>query len=530
MLEKISKLNSYQMSDINKVKNDLWEAANKLRADSNLKTNEFSVPVLGLIFLRYADFKFALSESEFKVEFAKLSERRKATITPKDWFHDKGALYLAEKSRFSYLANLPESEEIGKAVNEAMNLIEQDNPSLKDILPKNFLRLEKPLLFALLKVFSKMKIEDIKGDAFGKIYEYFLGKFAGAEGQRGGEFFTPTSLVRLIVEVLKPIKGRIFDPACGSGGMFVQSAELSNYQNQANKISIYGQEKTEETVKLCKMNLAVHGLEGDIKQGNSFYEDIHNSFGKFDFILANPPFNVSGLDKERIKGDKRYLFGIPKVDNANYLWIQDFYSSLNENGRAGFVMANSASDARQSEQDIREKLIKEGVVDVMISVGSNFFHNVTLPCTLWFFDKGKIKNNRKNKILFLDVREIYTQIDRAHREFSESQIEYIANIVKLYRGDEPTFEFYNKKQFLEQFPNLKYRDIAGLCKIANLQEIEKQSFSLNAGRYVGTKDNEKEDFIFEEKLKELNEELLKLNLESRNLEEKIDFNVKQLLK
>ena len=519
------------MNDINKVKNDLWEAANKLRAESDLKTNEFSVPVLGLIFLRYADFKFSEAQEKFNIELTNLSMRRRASLDAKNWFHDKGVLYLEEKSRFSYLSSLPESEDIGKAINEAMSTIEQDNPSLKDVLPKNFLRIEKHLLFALIKVFSKMKIGDIEGDAFGKIYEYFLGKFAGAEGQRGGEFFTPTSIVRLIVEVLKPIKGKLFDPACGSGGMFVQSAEFikRRHQNPNDKISINGQEKTEETVKLCKMNLAVHGLEGDIKQGNTFYEDEHKSVGRFDFVMANPPFNVSGLDKERIKGNKRYPFGIPKVDNANYLWIQDFYSSLNETGRAGFVMANSASDARQSEQDIREKLVREGVVDVMISVGSNFFHNVTLPCTLWFLDKGKAKLDRRNQTLFLDVREIYHQIDRAHREFTEAQIEFVANIVKLYRGDEPSFEFCDKEQFLKQFPDLKYQDIAGLCKIASIEEIEKQSWSLNAGRYVGTADAAVEDYVFEEKLAELNDELLKLNKESKELEEKIAANINQLL-
>jgi type I restriction enzyme M protein len=260
------------MSDINKVKNDLWEAANKLRAESNLKTGEFSVPVLGLIFLRYADFRFNEAEKQFDIELENLSDRRKSSMNARNWYHDKGVLFLEEKSRFSYLSKLSESEDIGKAINEAMSLIEQDNPSLKDILPKNFLRIEKHLLFALLKVFSKMKIGDIKGDAFGKIYEYFLGKFAGAEGQRGGEFFTPTSIVRLIVEILKPIQGKLFDPACGSGGMFVQSAEFikRRHENPNEKISISGQEKTEETVKLCKMNLAVHGLEGEIKQGNTF--------------------------------------------------------------------------------------------------------------------------------------------------------------------------------------------------------------------------------------------------------------------
>ncbi|MBP7710204.1 MAG: N-6 DNA methylase [Rickettsiales bacterium] len=520
------------MSDINKVKNDLWEAANKLRAESNLKTAEFSVPVLGLIFLRYADFKFSEAKQKFDTELKNLSERRRASFSELSWFHDKGILYLKEEARFSYLLNLPESEDLGKKLQDAMSSIEQDNLSLKDVLPKNFGRIEKKLLFALMKIFSKMKIEDVEGDAFGKIYEYFLGKFASSEGQRGGEFFTPTSIVRLIVEVLKPINGSLFDPACGSGGMFVQSAEFIKRRHEIpnDKISIHGQEKTEETVKLCKMNLAVHGLEGDIKLGNTFYDDEHKSVGKFDFVMANPPFNVSGIDKERIKGDKRYCLGIPKVDNANYLWIQDFYTSLNDNGRAGFVMANSASDARQSEQDIRAKIVQAGAVDVMISVGSNFFHNVTLPCTLWFFDKGKIKTERKNKTLFLDVREIYNQIDRAHREFTESQIEHVANIVKLYRDDEPTFEFCDKKAFEAQFPKLKYRDIAGLCKVATIEEIEAQNYSLNAGRYVGTTEAIAQDYVFEERLKELNDELVKLNSESRDLETKITHNINQLLK
>ena len=520
------------MSDINKVKNDLWNVANKLRAESNLKTGEFSVPVLGLIFLRYADSKFTQAKKTLDRELKDLSERRRATFDERNWFHDKGVLYLKQEARFSHLLHLSEGEDLSKHLQDAMSSIELENPSLKDVLPKNFNRIEKKLLFALMKNFNKMKIEDLEGDAFGIIYEYFLGKFAGAEGQRGGEFFTPTSIVRLIVEVLKPIKGSLFDPACGSGGMFVQSAEFikRRHEKPNEKISIYGQEKTEETVKLCKMNLAVHGLEGDIRLGNTFYEDEHKSAGKFDFVMANPPFNVSGIDKERIKGDKRYPLGIPKVDNANYLWIQDFYASLNENGRAGFVMANSASDARQSEQDIRAKMIKEGVVDVMISVGGNFFHNVTLPCTLWFFDKGKAKTDRKDKTLFLDVREIYNQIDRAHREFTEADVELIANIVKLYRGDEPSFDYCDKKEFEAKFPKLKYQDIAGLCNIATTEEIEAQNWSLNAGRYVGTTDAKADDYIFEERLAELNNELLTLNTEAKDLEAKVAHNVKQLLR
>jgi len=520
------------MNDINEIKKNLWDAANKLRAESNLKTNEFSMPVLGLIFLRYADFKFKESQKKFEKDTIKKSSRVKTALGEDNKYKADGVLFLPEESQFSYLVHLPEGDDVGKAVNHAMSLIEQENPSLKGILPKNYTRIEKELLVALLKKFSKMRIENVQGDAFGKIYEYFLGKFAGAEGQRGGEFFTPTSIVQLIVEVLKPIEGKIFDPACGSGGMFVQSAEFIKRNDKLpnESISIHGQEKTAETIKLCKMNLAVHGLEGEIKQGNTFYEDTHDSVGKFDFVMANPPFNVSGVDKERIKGDKRYPLGMPRVDNANYLWIQDFYSSLKPNGRAGFVMPNSASDARQSEQDIREKLVKKGVVDVMISVGSNFFHNVTLPCTLWFFDKSKIKTDREDKILFLDVREIYNQIDRAHREFTQDHIEYIANIVKLYRGDKPTFNFCSKDEFEEQFPELEYKDIKGLCYVAGIDEVEKQSWSLNSGRYVGVADGEDEDYIFEERLEELNNELNSLNKDAKVLEGKIFNNVNQLLK
>ena len=248
----------------------------------------------------------------------------------------------------------------------------------------------------------------MKGDAFGKIYEYFLGKFAMSEGQKGGEFFTPTSIVKLIVEIIEPFHGQILDPASGSGGMFVQSAAfVEHHKKSVNEISVYGQEKVAETIRLCKMNLAVHGLSGDIRQAVTYYEDIHKSVGKFDFVMANPPFNVDKVDKERIKDDPRYPFGLPKADNANYLWIQIFYSTLNAKGRAGFVMANSAGDARGSELEIRQKLLKAGAVDVMVSIGPNFFYTVTLPCTLWFLDRGKSKTNRKDKVLFIDARHIF---------------------------------------------------------------------------------------------------------------------------
>ena len=375
---------------------------------------------------------------------------------------------------------------------------------------------------ALLKNFSAISV-DAEGDTFGKIYEYFLGNFARAEGQKGGEFFTPTALVKLIVEIIEPYHGRIFDPACGSGGMFVQSADFikAHQNNPSVEISVYGHERVDETRQLCLMNLAVHGLSGDVRSGNSYYEDPHESVGKFDFVMANPPFNVDKVDKERIKDDPRFPFGMPRADNANYLWIELFYSSLGAKGRAGFVMANSAADARQSEMEIRKKLLQAHAVDVMVAIGPNFFYTVTLPCTLWLFDRGKSKTDRKETVLFIDARHIFRQVDRAHREFSPPQLEFLANIVRLYRGQqaeflavddgEPTATPAQMTDLTATFPKGKYADVAGLCKVATLAEIEAQGWSLNPGRYVGVADKAADDFVFAERLEELNEELEVLN-------------------
>ena len=517
----------------------LWEAADELRANSKLKPSEYSVPVLGLIFLLYADYKFALVEQEL----AGRSSRRRTV--GKENYQAKGALFLPDEARFDYLLNLPEAADIGGAINAAMKAIADENEELGGALPRDYNRLEKPILRELLKILNRIPREGISEDAFGEIYQYFLGNFAQKEGQKGGEFFTPTSLVKLIVEVIEPDYGMILDPACGAGGMFVQSGvRIRNKLNQdPNKvISVYGQEKVDGTVKLCQMNLAVHGVSGlrNIRQGNTYYEDIHNSatydkdaqdsIGAFDFVMANPPFNVNGMDREKIKSDRaHYPFGVPSVDNANYLWIELFYSALNQNGRAGFVMANSASDARGSELEIRRQLIEKGAVDVMIAIGSNFFYTVTLPCTLWFLDRGKVKTPRKGMVLFIDARHIYRQIDRAHRDFSEQQVEFIANIVRLYRG-EAVVTGADSEMLSETFPEGAYRDVAGLCKVATLAEIEAQGWSLNPGRYVGVAERkEAEDFDFAERLEELNEELEILNVEARELEEQIAENVMMLL-
>ncbi|MDP9381354.1 MAG: type I restriction-modification system subunit M [Chloroflexota bacterium] len=510
-------------ASIAEIEKRLWASADELRANSGLRASEYSAPVLGLIFLRFADHRFTLAEAELATQS---TGRRK--IGRAD-YHAQGVMYLPEQARFTTLLHLPEGADIGRAINDAMRAIEDENEELRDVLPKNYTQIDNDILVVLLKTFSRVPVE-VEGDAFGRIYEYLLGKFAMSEGQKGGEFFTPTSLVKLIVEVIEPFGGRIYDPACGSGGMFVQSARfVENHQRNTTDISVYGQEKTLETVRLCRMNLAVHGLSGDVRQGNSYYEDIHESVSRFDYVMANPPFNVDKVDKEKLKDDPRFPFGMPRVDNANYLWIQAFWSALSEKGRAGFVMANSASDARASELEIRRQLIEARGVDVMISIGSNFFYTVTLPCTLWFLDRGKAETERRDRVLFIDARHIYRQIDRAHRDFTPQQIEYIANIVRLYRGEEPETAECSSELMAETFPDGVYRDVPGLCRVASIAEIEAQGWSLNPGRYVGVAARAADEFVFAERLEELNEELETLNTRARVLEERIAENVAKLL-
>lgn len=502
----------------------LWKAADQLRANSSLTAQEYSRPILGLIFLKYADVRFTLAAKKLQAENA--SGRR--TIGKLD-YQELGVLYLPEYARYSYLMNQPEGANIGKMINEAMETIEKENEDLAGVLPKEYTIVDNSLLFDLLKNFNSIPM-DADGDIFGRIYEYFLEKFAMSEGRGGGEFFTPTSIVRLLVNIIEPVRGRMLDPASGSGGMFIQSAKFEDehQRHPAYDLSIYGQEAKEVNLRLCKMNLAVHGLSGDIRLSNTYYEDPHNGVGYFDYLLANPPFNVNGVDKERLKDDPRYPFGLPKTDNGNYLWIQVFYSALNDKGRAGFVMANSASDARQSELEIRKQLIQTGHVDVMIAVSSNFFYTVTLPVTLWFFDKGK-PDERKDKILFIDARHIFVQVDRAHREFTPEQIEFLGNIVRLYRGD-PVENLHNSDSLnQEHFPDGVYQDIKGLCKLATLEEVEAQGWSLNPGRYVGVKEDDDDGEGFYERLEELNEELENLNSEARDLESRISFNISKLL-
>ena len=518
----------------------LWDAADQFRANSGLKAQEYSGPILGLIFLRFAEVRFAIQRTQLEAVGA--SSRRGSRVDEPAAYHAEGILYLSSEARFKYLLALPEVADIGAKVNTAMRDIEKHNPQLAGVLPKSYNLFTSTLLKELLKKVSEIPAS-VDYDAFGRIYEYFLGEFARTEGQKGGEFYTPSSIVCLMTEIIEPYHGRILDPACGSGGMFVQSARFvaEHKKNPAAELSIHGVEKTDETGRLCRLNLAVHGLEGDIKHGgniNSYYDDPHDATGRFDFLLANPPFNVNAVDKERLKDmvgpGRRFPFGLPRTDNANYVWIQLFYSALNDTGRAGFVMANSASDARGSEQEIRRQLIESDVVDVMVAVGPNMFYTVTLPCTLWFLDKGKRKSARSGTVLFLDARHIYRQVDRAHRDWTQAQIGFLANLVRLYRGEALDFtlggdearakleEIFGKKP--------KYADMPGLCRAATLKEIEAQGWSLNPGRYVGVAPGEEvSDEDFKAQLETLNEELETLNAQARDLEQTIAGNVAEIL-
>ncbi|ADE12662.1 type I restriction-modification system subunit M [Sideroxydans lithotrophicus] len=442
---------------LKKLEADLWSAADKLRANSDLKSSEYATPVLGLIFLKFADNNYRRFETEIHAEYTKLKgSRREKKIS--DIAIEKCGFYLPDHARYEHLLNLPEEKNIAKALKEAMKAIEEYKPELEGVLPKDeyaaLTRTDKTIPQQLLRTFADIPA-DATGDLFGQIYEYFLSEFARSEGQKGGEFFTPRSVVRLMVEIIEPHGGKVFDPACGSGGMFVQSAQFiaehrKELKGSESGVYVCGQEKTRDTVNLAKMNLAVNGLRGEIKQANTYYEDPYQSFGAFDYVLANPPFNVDDVSLSSVEKDKRFnTYGIPRnkskvkkadagketVPNGNYLWINLFATSLKAQGRAALVMANSASDARHSEADIRKTLIEQNLIYAMLTLPSNMFYTVTLPATLWFFDKAKTDD----KILFIDARNIFTQIDRAHREFSEEHIQNIAIISQLHKGRREKF-------------------------------------------------------------------------------------------
>ena len=444
-------------ASLSKLESDLWGSADALRANSKLTSNQYCMPVLGLLFLRYAFGRYKMVEAELS-KGRPMRGGRMLPIEPGD-FKAKSALYLPREAQYDYLVNLPEDiqsanikgrdgrpiNSLGEALNYAMVLIEEQSEQLVGVLPKNYTIFSDALLSELLRNFNNEALNDVGGDVFGRIYEYFLNKFAKNVAQDDGVFFTPKSLVKMIVNILEPRQGILLDPACGSGGMFVQTGDFVNQAGmQANqKMTFYGQEKVEYNAQLCLMNMAVHGLNGSIKSGdeaNTFYHDAHNLEGKCDFVMANPPFNVDKVKAETAQAAGRLPFGLPGINkskefgNANYLWIQYFYSYLNDKGRAGFVMASSATDSQGKDKEIRKKLVESGHVDVIVSVGNNFFYTKSLPCTLWFFDKGK-KDELKDKVLFIDSRNYYTVVDRTLNEWTEWQLKNLNAIVWLYRGE-----------------------------------------------------------------------------------------------
>ena len=445
------------MVNIRKLESDLWESADLLRAGSKLTSNQYCMPVLGLIFLRYAYSRFKLVEAEI-LKNRPVRNGRVLPVEASD-FASKSALFLPKEAQYEYLVNLPANistagligmnghpmNSLGEVVNNAMELVEAQSEQLTGVLPKDYTMFSDELLGELLRIFNNNALDEVGGDVIGRIYEYFLNKFAKNIAQDDGVFFTPKSLVKMIVNVLEPSGGVLLDPACGSGGMFVQTGDFVNAAGmEANSaMTFYGQEKVEYNAKLCLMNMAVHGLNGIIKSGdeaNTFYHDAHNLNGCCDYVMANPPFNVDKVNAESAQSAGRLPFGLPGINknkefgNANYLWISYFYSYLNETGRAGFVMASSATDSANKDRDIRQKLVETGHVDVMVSVGNNFFYTKSLPCSLWFFDKGK-KADLRDKVLFLDARNYYTVVDRTLNEWSEWQLKNLNAIVWLYRGE-----------------------------------------------------------------------------------------------
>ena len=668
------------MINIRKLEAELWESADLLRAGSKLTSNQYCMPVLGLIFLRYAYSRFKLVEAEI-LKDRPMRGGRIRPVSESD-FIARSALYLPREAQYSYLVNLPENiaaagltnsngevmNSLGEVVNNAMTLLEQQSEQLSGVLPKEYTMFSDELLAELLRIFNNSALDEVGGDIVGRIYEYFLNKFAKNIAQDDGVFFTPKSLVKMIVNVLEPERGILLDPACGSGGMFVQTGDFVEQTGLRanNSMTFYGQEKVAYNAQLCLMNLAVHGLSGSIKSGdeaNTFYYDAHNLEGRCDYVMANPPFNVDKVKAESAQSAGRLPFGLPSVNknkefgNANYLWISYFYAYLNEHGRAGFVMASSATDSQSKDVDIRRQLVETGHVDVMVSVGNNFFYTKSLPCSLWFFDKGK-QEQLRDKVLFIDARNYYTVVDRTLNEWSQWQLKNLNAIVWLYRGEKEKYsnlltdyqqatatmlgDIYNLDQcfdirlgedklakikakaaalqpmnfadelqslhalqsglnelktmanetvkeviadyesmtksdykalqaqikeingftlgavatvkkvlnnsaaeaaakidelltvleeaawLYEKFGTGEYADIAGLCKIASVEEIKEKNYSLTPGAYVGVAAEEDDGVDFKERMTEIHKELLELQAESDRLMQTISKNWEEL--
>lgn len=668
------------MINIRKLEAELWESADLLRAGSKLTSNQYCMPVLGLIFLRYAYSRFKLVEAEI-LKDRPMRGGRIRPVSESD-FIARSALYLPREAQYSYLVSLPENiaaagltnsngevmNSLGEVVNNAMTLLEQQSEQLSGVLPKEYTMFSDELLAELLRIFNNSALDEVGGDIVGRIYEYFLNKFAKNIAQDDGVFFTPKSLVKMIVNVLEPERGILLDPACGSGGMFVQTGDFVEQTGLRanNSMTFYGQEKVAYNAQLCLMNLAVHGLSGSIKSGdeaNTFYYDAHNLEGRCDYVMANPPFNVDKVKAESAQSAGRLPFGLPSVNknkefgNANYLWISYFYAYLNEHGRAGFVMASSATDSQSKDVDIRRQLVETGHVDVMVSVGNNFFYTKSLPCSLWFFDKGK-QEQLQDKVLFIDARNYYTVVDRTLNEWSQWQLKNLNAIVWLYRGEKEKYsnlltdyqqatatmlgDIYNLDQcfdirlgedklaeikakaaalqpmnFADELQSLhalqnglnelktmanetvkeviadyesmtksdykalqaqikeingftlgtvatvkkvlnnsaaeaaakidelltvleeaewlyekfgigEYADIAGLCKIASVEEIKEKNYSLTPGAYVGVAAEEDDGIDFKERMTEIHKELLELQAESDRLMQTISKNWEEL--
>ncbi|MCL2129606.1 MAG: type I restriction-modification system subunit M [Treponema sp.] len=566
-------------NQLKNLKNRLWQGADQLRANSGLKSTEYATPILGLIFLRFAQSKYGKFEAGINAEYKK-NKGSRAERSIHEIAIEKCGFYLPPEAKFDFLLNLPESENLAERTKTAMEEIEKYTAELAETLPKDVYYSvnseDDPLVLAkLFKVFKDIPT-DVSLDIFGEIYEYFLGEFALAEGQGGGEFFTPSTVVRYMVEVLAPTEGEIYDPACGSGGMFVQTAHyIAQHAAKGKDLNLraYGVEKTGATVKLAKMNLVLNNVRGSITEANSYYRDPYDCFGRFNYVMANPPFNVDEVELDQVKPQPRFnTYGVPQnktkkakgdaketVPNANYLWINLFATSLNKNGRAALVMANSASDAGHSEKDIRIKLIKSGVISQMVTLPTNMFTSVTLPATLWFFNNAK---PRKDEILFIDARNIFTQIDRAHRKFSDEQIKNLAIISRLYEGKNKEFAALIKEYkselekaplssdnenikpraywqeqidwLLSRFPDGTYTDVTGLCKAAKLDGedgIIDQDYSLNPGRYVGfvIEDDGMTEDEFKAEMRSLHAELSTLNSEAKKLEKTITENLRLLV-
>lgn len=593
------------MINIRKLEAELWESADLLRQGSKLTSSQYCMPVLALLFLRYAYSRYKMVEAEI-LQNRPSRGGRVMPVEPSD-FAAKSALYLPREAQYDYLVNLPDDivsaslktkdgqaiNSLGEAVNNAMQLVEDQSEQLTGVLPKTYTMFADDLLRELLRIFNNKTIDEVGGDIIGRIYEYFLSKFAKAVASDDGVFFTPKSLVKMLVNVLEPMQGVLLDPACGSGGMFVQTGDFVNQAglNANTQMTFFGQEKVEYNAQLCLMNMAVHGLNGRIISGdeaNSFYHDAHNLAGKCDYVMANPPFNVDKVKAESASAAGRLPFGLPGVNaktkeigNANYLWISYFYAYLNDHGRAGFVMASSATDSANKDRDIREKLVRIGDVDVMVSVGNNFFYTLSLPCSLWFFDRNKHADIR-DKVLFIDARNYYTVVDRTLNEWTDWQLRNLQAIVHLYRGEkekyqqllsdykavlgdttvasaqealdkqktaakeaianaqrkekkhieaeqnaliaelEDTLETARQFEWLtEKFCDGEYKDVLGLCKIASIQEIEEKNYSLTPGAYVGVAEQEDDGVDFHERMTDIHAELLQLNSEANTLMDEI---------